>query len=211
MLALVAYEHLGRGSGVAADNALGLPGQFVVGVVQEVAVGQGVPEPVAGGRFALGDFRKRRSLEVVDLLCRVERLVQAALQLLVGRNVQLVQQCFAPGRPQRRVGAAQVGDRQQEEAAQANPVSDQPRELAHHVRVADVAFLRRYRHLQVMFDQPVNHASVVGAQVVIQAELPGEHAADAGMVAVAPLADVMEQGRRRYSSSGLGNCRNSSR
>ena len=46
-----------------------------------------------------------------------------------------------------------------------------------------------------MFDQPVHHAGVVGAQVVLQAELPGERAADIGVVPLAPLADVVEQGR----------------
>ena len=108
-----------------------------------------------------------------------------------GAVVKLGQQGILPTVPERGVGAADVGDREQIEIIETHPIPDCAREFVDHLGVRDVAALGGHGHEQVVLDEPGHEAGIEVAEPVIITELGGVATSELGMIGAPALGDVV--------------------
>ena len=172
-----------------------MPGDFLGVVAQEIFVTQLGPDLVKPGCRNAGCCGQGacRGFAFGNQFVPVDRVFQAAAQCALGLVVQFLEELGLPGVPQFRIGPADIGNGEQVKVVQVDFVADQCRELADDRRVADVAFLGSQRQGQMVADQPGDQPGVIAAHSVLQHKGLGIQCAKFGMIAAAPLGDVMKQ------------------
>ena len=190
------------GAGVHAGAALvgvrmqhlGVPGQVLRVMAQEVADVQRVPEGLVGivGDAAFAQQPGSRLAAHVHL-----RGGTGGMAAEVGQRgpVQVFQQLALPGVPDPGAGAADVGDRKQIQGREPTGGLHPLGELRNHLGVGQIAFLGGHRHGEVLAHQKAQEPLVVARDAVGTAEAQHVALAQLRVVAAAPLGDVMKEGR----------------
>ena len=111
-----------------------------------------------------------------------------------GRLEQVLQQLALPGIPDLRAGAADVGHGQQIQGRQVALVADALGKGADDIRVAQVFLLRDAAHREVFMHQEFDQPGVILSDAMLAAETAHLDGTQLGMVAAAPLRNVVEQG-----------------
>ena len=122
------------------------------------------------------------------------RIAAVACEVAAGGMEQAFQQAGAPCVPQFGIGAADVGNGQKVECAEAFVGLHAFAEGIEYVGVLDVFFLGDSGHEQVVFDQPGEQVAFFFGQKVVGGKLARVCDALYGMVAAASFCDVVEEG-----------------
>ncbi|CFP51985.1 Uncharacterised protein [Bordetella pertussis] len=163
-------------------------------MAQEVGDVQLVPEGFAGVVAQARQAGQAGRL-VLALGQHGVRVGVRAAQRRQGQAEKVFQQLALPGVPDARAGAADVGHGQQVEGGQAAFVAHLGGEVAHHLRVGQVALLGDRRHQQVMAHQELDQLGIGRIQAVVLREAAHLARAQFGMIAAAALGDIVEQRR----------------
>ena len=142
----------------------------------------------------IGDGGAERGLRCGDPLARGELRVAAGHHRL-GLVVERAQQLALPAVPDAGADGADVGDGQHQQQLQALRALHDVGEVADGLGVADVAAEGDLAHGQVLLDQPGDGLGLGRAQAEARTELAGDARADDGVVLVAALGDVVQEGR----------------
>ena len=174
-----------------------MPANLVGRVAQKVVLSEVVPEGCGPGALDSGGCHQTAGVVAgfAYELGSLDRIFETSDQRTHRRPVQVVQQCSLPVVPQAWIRAPDVRDGKQVKIVEVDVVADDSGELRHHRRIADVPALGGDGHEQVIPNQPRDELGVVFAEAVQRAELSHEVGADLGVVAVAPLRDVVEEPR----------------
>ncbi len=169
-----------------------LPGDLLRVVAQEVGGIQVRPESLLD---RVGERIEAQQARRLGLLFRNRGVQRRRLagQDAPGQAEQVLQQLCLPAVPDPRAGAADVGDGQQVERDQAALAADFFGEGARDLGIVHVLLLRHRGHGQVVLDQEGHEVGVLLGKAVAPAEAPRVDGAEGGMVAAAPLGDVVEQ------------------
>ena len=122
------------------------------------------------------------------------RIAAVAGEVASGGMEQAFQKAGAPCVPEFGIGAADVGNGQKVECAEAFVGLHAFAEGIEYVRVLDVFFLGDGGHEQVVFDQPGEQVAFFFGQEVVGGKLARVRDALYGMVAAASFGDVVEEG-----------------
>ena len=181
-----------------AEDQARLPGDLVRRVGQEEVLVESAPQALTGngvGAIAL-DQPLRLGLFLLDQFVLTLGVIEAAEQGATGGVVEVAQQGVEPTVPAVRVGGARIRHREQVEIVQAGWLPDDLGEGLDHLGIADVLALGGHGHQQVPLHQPGDQAAVELREFVQAAEVPGVPRPQQGVIAAAPLGDVVEEPRQ---------------
>ena len=143
---LFAQQNQGQARLADFHNGAGMPGDFRGGVVQEIIIAQLRPDRVGIGLIpaTVVDDGAGAGFRVCDQFILVDRVFQSAPQRGQRGVVQVGEQGVFPTVPQRRVGAVDIGNREQVEVVQVDNVAHLAGKAVDHLRVADILPLRGF-------------------------------------------------------------------
>ena len=172
-----------------------MPGDLFGRVLQEIAGREARPRArdVGLADAPLDEQSPCGVLGLAHQVLRIDRALQPPAQGSFHALVEVPEQRCLPGVPQLRIGGAHVRAGEHVQVIQVRLVADLARERVDDLRVADVLLLRGDRQLQVVAHQPGDQARIVRGQALLETERLRVHRAELGMIAAAPLGNVVKQ------------------
>ena len=119
----------------------------------------------------------------------------AAAKQGLGLEIERAQELALPAVPDPRPHRADVGDGEQQQQLQPLRALHQRGEIAHRLRIVEIAALRDLAHGEVVLDQPHRRLGLRGVEPEARAQLAGDAGAGDRMILVAALGDVVQERR----------------
>ncbi len=137
-----------------------------------------------------------------DTRLSVRRPFEAGAQRIARRHVEIGEQLILPRVPELRIGAGDVGDRQEIKMIEPLDVLDLHREAMHDVGIGDVLALRGNAHDQVPAHEPRDEVDIGIGEPELGAERARLFLAEHRVIAAPALGDVVEH-RSEQQQLGL--------
>src|SRR6266702_1434428 len=171
-----------------------MPGDLLRVVAQEIRHVEMAPQRILDRvRKAVEPQQAPRLvLLALDVLVRLDL---SALQQILRRAKQVLQELAFPGVPHLGARAADIRDREQVESHQPALRADGAGEAPHHFGIRQVLLLRHRRHGEMVLDEELDELCVFRLEAVRAAETPGLEPAQLRMIAPAALGDVVKDRR----------------
>jgi hypothetical protein len=149
-----------------------VPGDFLGVVAQEIRNVEMAPERILDG---VGEpVEAQQALGFVLLALDVLICLDfSALEKMLRRAEQILQELSFPSVPHLRTRAADVRDREQVKRYEPPLGADDSGEAPHDFRIGQVLFLRHRRHGEMVLDQELDELGVLSGEAVLAAETPG--------------------------------------